>query len=77
MTPKGMLRDKRATSSLEDFSKAAFEEILPDPAAPKPGQVDRIVLCSGKLFFELDTYRKENNLDNVALIRIERRRTHL
>jgi 2-oxoglutarate dehydrogenase E1 component len=71
MTPKGMLRDKRATSKLDDFSKAHFEEILPDPARPKPEHVERVVLCSGKVFFDLDTYRKENDIKNVALIRVE------
>jgi len=71
MTPKGMLRDKRATSKLSEFTTPHFEEILPDPAKPKPENVERVVLCSGKVFFDLDTYRKENEIHNVALIRVE------
>lgn len=71
MTPKGMLRDPRAASSLAEFSKKHFEEILPDPTKPDPQSVKRVILCSGKIFFDLDTYRKENELNHVALIRIE------
>lgn len=71
MTPKGMLRDKRATSGLDEFSKKHFDEILPDPAKPDSASVERVVLCTGKIFFDLDTYRKEQGITNVALIRIE------
>jgi 2-oxoglutarate dehydrogenase E1 component len=69
MTPKGMLRDARCTSPIGDFASGRFEEILPDPGAPK--QAKRIVLCSGKIYFDLADYRRSENLQDTAIVRIE------
>jgi 2-oxoglutarate dehydrogenase E1 component len=69
MTPKGLLRDPRCTSPIGDFAAGCFEEILPDPAAPKNAK--RVVLCSGKVYFDLADYRKAQKIEDTALVRIE------
>jgi 2-oxoglutarate dehydrogenase E1 component len=56
MTPKGMLRDPRCTSPIGDFATGRFEEILPDPAAPKDAK--RVILCTGKVYFDLADHRQ-------------------
>jgi 2-oxoglutarate dehydrogenase E1 component len=69
MTPKGMLRDPRCTSPREDLTKGCFEEILPDTTAPKDAR--RVVLCSGKVYFDLADRRKNDNITDTAIIRVE------
>jgi len=69
MTPKGLLRDPRCTSPVADLEKGCFEEILPDPTAPK--NVKRVILCTGKVYFDLADHRKANKIDDTAIIRIE------
>jgi 2-oxoglutarate dehydrogenase E1 component len=69
MTPKGMLRDPRCTSPIGDFASGRFEEILPDPAAPKAAK--RVILCSGKVYFDLADYRKKQTVEDTAIVRVE------
>ncbi len=69
MTPKGMLRDPRCASSIDDFAKGRFEEILPDSTMPK--EAKRAVLCSGKIYFDLLDHRKAGNIQDTAIIRVE------
>ncbi len=69
MTPKGMLRDPRCTSPREDFTKGCFEEILPDPAVAKDAK--RVILCTGKVYFDLVDHRQANNISDTAIIRVE------
>jgi 2-oxoglutarate dehydrogenase E1 component len=69
MTPKGMLRDPRCTSGIEELAQGHFEEILPDVTAPKTAK--RVVLCSGKVYFDLADHRKNNNIQDTAIIRVE------
>jgi len=69
MTPKGMLRDPRCTSPIGDFAQGRFEEILPDPAAPKAAK--RIILCTGKVYFDLADHRQAEKIDDTAIIRVE------
>jgi 2-oxoglutarate dehydrogenase E1 component len=69
MTPKSLLRDARATSPLDDVTRGRFERLLVD--APEPGKVRRIVLCTGKLFYDLAEARRERGRGDVALVRLE------
>ena len=69
MTPKGMLRDPRCTSPIGDLATGRFEEILPDPGAPKSAK--RVILCSGKVYFDLVDYRKKEKIEDTAIIRVE------
>lgn len=69
-TPKGLLRHPGATSSLEDCAQGPFQPVLPDPEAAA-SDVTRVLLCSGKIYYELDAYRKEQNRRDVAILRLE------
>jgi 2-oxoglutarate dehydrogenase E1 component len=71
MTPKSLLRHPKVVSSLEDCASGNFERILPDAAA-KPGeQIQRIILCAGKIYYELEEHRTETRHEDVAIIRLE------
>jgi 2-oxoglutarate dehydrogenase E1 component len=71
MTPKSLLRAQFASSMAEEFIQGRFEEILGAPEAGPATKVKRIVLCSGKVYYDLLNYRTERKIDNAAIIRIE------
>lgn len=71
MTPKSLLRHERAVSVEDDFTKDRFREILPDSTVEDPAKVDRVILCSGKVYYDLDAYRQEHEIKHTALIRVE------
>jgi 2-oxoglutarate dehydrogenase E1 component len=68
MTPKSMLRHKQAVSKVDCFTDDSFHEVL-DDLLPHPDQVDRVLLCSGKVYYDLTTARDRN--PRVAIIRVE------
>ena len=72
-TPKSLLRNKNAVSSIDDFITGSwFHRVLPDPIkTPKSQKIDRVVLCSGKVFYDLIKAREAKKIKNVKLIRIE------
>ncbi|MHA6805528.1 multifunctional oxoglutarate decarboxylase/oxoglutarate dehydrogenase thiamine pyrophosphate-binding subunit/dihydrolipoyllysine-residue succinyltransferase subunit [Salinifilum ghardaiensis] len=70
-TPKSMLRMKAATSPVEDFTEGKFTSVLDDPAQPDPAQVRRVVMCSGKLYYELAAHRDEQGITDTAIVRLE------
>ncbi|TGM42945.1 2-oxoglutarate dehydrogenase E1 component [Leptospira levettii] len=70
MTPKSLLRLKDAASSLEDITTGAFKKILPDPVA-KPDKVEKLLFCSGKVYYDLRKAIDAQKLENVAVVRIE------
>jgi 2-oxoglutarate dehydrogenase E1 component len=69
MTPKSLLRHPEATSPLEDCAVGSFERVLPDKTAQETST--RILLCSGKIFYELEAQRKKQGVTNVAILRLE------
>ncbi|MBA6412411.1 2-oxoglutarate dehydrogenase E1 component [Parahaliea sp. F7430] len=71
MSPKSLLRHKEAISSLEDLAYGHFHNVLDETDDLDKSKVDRIILCSGKVFYELRAVRRERGLDNIALIRLE------
>jgi 2-oxoglutarate dehydrogenase E1 component len=72
MTPKSLLRHKRAVSKAEDFiGTGHFMRILSDPAAPTDGDVRRLVLCSGKVAYDLFEARDAAGDTDTAIVRIE------
>ncbi len=71
MTPKSLLRAEVAVSRLEDFTDGHFREILADPTVETPGDVNRVVLCSGKIYYDLAAHREKEGIGNTAIIRIE------
>jgi 2-oxoglutarate dehydrogenase E1 component len=70
MTPKSLLRHPKAISSLDDFSKGRFQRILADTTA-KPEAVKRILLCTGKIYYDLIEHREETKREDIAIIRVE------
>ncbi len=70
MTPKSLLRHKEAVSPVDELVKGRFQEILDDSAAD-PGDVRRVVLCSGKIYYDLLERRRREEAGDVALVRVE------
>jgi 2-oxoglutarate dehydrogenase E1 component len=68
-TPKSLLRHPRCTSRLADFSSGTFREIIPDSG--NPAKVTAVLLCSGKLYYELLDRKERDQRHDVALVRIE------
>lgn len=71
MTPKSMLRHKLSVSSLADLADGGFQRLIPDSHAGSARQVRRVVLCSGKVYFDLLEAHGERKLKDVALVRVE------
>lgn len=73
MSPKSLLRHPQAVSTLEDLSTGSFQLILPNKDnSPKAKKAcTRLVLCAGKVYFDLDKMRQERGLDSVHIVRIE------
>ncbi len=69
-TPKRMLRNPRATSLLSDFTTGTFEEVLPDHSVDA-GNVKRILVCSGQVYFDVLASREERKANDVAIVRLE------
>jgi 2-oxoglutarate dehydrogenase E1 component len=71
MTPKSLLRSEQASSRVEEFTERRFSEILGSPEAGPPDQVKRVILCSGKVYYDLLNYRTAEKITNAAIIRVE------
>ncbi len=71
MTPKSLLRHKLSVSPLSDLTGGEFRTVIGEVDTLGQEQVERLVFCSGKVYFDLLQARRERELDNVALIRIE------
>ncbi|MFC4560385.1 multifunctional oxoglutarate decarboxylase/oxoglutarate dehydrogenase thiamine pyrophosphate-binding subunit/dihydrolipoyllysine-residue succinyltransferase subunit [Nocardiopsis mangrovi] len=71
-TPKSMLRLKAATSAVVDFTSGSFRPLIPDSSGIDAKSVRRVVLCSGKVYYDLDAARKRTGDTHTAIIRVER-----
>lgn len=71
MTPKSLLRHKHAISTLDELAEGTFHTVLDDVDISDPTIIERIILCSGKVYYDLLERKQQNNLANVAIIRIE------
>jgi 2-oxoglutarate dehydrogenase E1 component len=71
LTPKSLLRFEPSFSAIDDFTKGEFRPLIDDPARPDREHVQRLVLCSGRIFFVLQAAREERGADDIALVRIE------
>jgi 2-oxoglutarate dehydrogenase E1 component len=69
MSPKSLLRHKQAVSPLDDLVVGRFQEFLEDPLTPENPR--RLVLCSGKVYYDLSAGRQERGIDDVAIVRVE------
>jgi 2-oxoglutarate dehydrogenase E1 component len=70
MTPKGLLRLKEASAGLAELADGAFAPVLDDPTADH-GQVRRLVICSGKIYYDLAGHEERGGADTVAVARLE------
>ncbi|TAG27931.1 MAG: 2-oxoglutarate dehydrogenase E1 component, partial [Verrucomicrobia bacterium] len=71
MAPKSLLRHPLAVSKLEEFTAGAFQPIMADSHLPEAKRAKRVILCSGKVYYDLHHYRVTNDIDDTAIIRIE------
>jgi 2-oxoglutarate dehydrogenase E1 component len=68
LTPKSLLRHPRCISSFDELSKGRFMEVIDDDANNK---TLRVVMCSGKIYYELLEYKEKNQISDIAVIRLE------
>ena len=71
MSPKSLLRHPECVTTLAEMAVGSFHRVLPDCGTGPSSKVTRTLLCSGKLYYELDAYRKEHNRKDVAIVRLE------
>ena len=72
ITPKSLLRRKEASSPLEEFTTGGFQPILAEVRGTiDPALVQRIVVCSGKVYYDLVAERAQRNIENIAVLRLE------
>jgi 2-oxoglutarate dehydrogenase E1 component len=71
MTPKSLLRHPQAISSIAEFSEGGFQRVIDDPQAAAPSTINRVVFCSGKLYYELLEEKQKQGLEQIALVRVE------
>jgi len=71
MTPKSLLRNKEAASSLTDLARGEFQTVIADGSAADAKKVKRIVLCSGKVYYDLAATRKDREIDDMVILRLE------
>jgi 2-oxoglutarate dehydrogenase E1 component len=71
MTPKSLLRHKLAVSTVDELCDGQFQLVIGETEVLQSKKVKRVVLCSGKVFYDLWEARAEQELDDVAIVRIE------
>lgn len=71
MSPKSLLRHPLAVSSLDELADGVFKNVIGEIDELDSAKVERVVMCSGKVYYDLLEQRRENKLENVAIIRIE------
>ncbi len=70
-TPKSLLRAKQAVSTTADFTSGSFRPLLTDPVATGPG-VTKVLLCGGKVYYDLLAHREAHGITDTAILRFER-----
>ena len=71
MSPKSLLRHKEAVSTLDDLAQGHFHTVIGDDAGLEAKNVRRVIVCSGKVYYDLLAYRRENKIVDIAVIRLE------
>ena len=70
-TPKSLLRHKDAVSAVEDFTTGTFQPVIPDAGIADPWAVRRVLLASGKVYYDLLAHQRRNKRQDVAIVRVE------
>ncbi|MCX7013222.1 MAG: 2-oxoglutarate dehydrogenase E1 component, partial [Candidatus Sumerlaeota bacterium] len=71
LTPKSLLRHPGAVSTLDDLARGEFQRVIPDERPAGAASIRRILLCSGKIYYELAQRREETKRTDVAIVRVE------
>ena len=71
LTPKSLLRHKLAVSTLEDLAEGSFQTVIPEIDSLDPAKVERLVLCGGKVYYDLLEKRRAEGREDIAIVRIE------
>ncbi len=71
ISPKSLLRHKESVSTLEDLTEGEYKTVIPDAQVPDPSRIRRLVFCSGKIYFELAAARRERDINDIAILRLE------
>lgn len=71
MSPKSLLRHRLATSTLEELAEGKFETVIPETDEINADKVTRLLLCGGKVYYDLIEQRRELGIDDIAIVRIE------
>ncbi|MEM7435153.1 MAG: 2-oxoglutarate dehydrogenase E1 component [Myxococcota bacterium] len=71
MSPKSLLRHRRAVSTLDELAEGEFQRIIPDEASIDASKVRRLVLCTGKIYYDLLDRRERDGIDDVGIMRME------
>ena len=71
MSPKSLLRHKQATSTLEELAEGSFQPVIAEVDQLEPKKVKRLVMCGGKVYYDLYNRRAELEKEDVAIVRIE------
>jgi len=70
-TPKSLLRHPECISTIADFTEGNFRVVIEDEQVKVPSKVKRVLLCSGKIYYELEAARREAAVDQIAILRVE------
>lgn len=71
MSPKSLLRHAKVVSTIEELTTGAFQEVIGDPTVKDPKSVETLILCSGKLYYDIDKVRDTKPNPKIAVVRVE------
>jgi 2-oxoglutarate dehydrogenase E1 component len=71
MTPKSLLRHPLASTPVSELTEGRFHPVLADTTPADPTRISRLVLCSGKIFYDMETHARRAEADTTALVRVE------
>jgi len=71
MTPKSLLRNEAASGTLDEMAGGAFRPVLDDPRIEDKSKIERLLLCSGKIYYDLTLNESAKNLKKTAIVRVE------
>jgi 2-oxoglutarate dehydrogenase E1 component len=71
MSPKSLLRHRRAISTMDELAEGAFQRIIPDDPVVDPSKARRLVMCTGKIYYDLLERRERDEVDDIGIMRVE------
>jgi 2-oxoglutarate dehydrogenase E1 component len=70
-SPKANLRHPGTYSNLNEFLSGGFKEVIDDSSVTDPGEIRKVMFCSGKIYFDLAEYQQKNSIRDTAIVRLE------